>query len=499
MIKVLKQSFKDFLADEAPVRAAALSYYTVFALPPLLVLLLMVAGLVWDPSDVQRAMETQFASIVGQGGARTIHGMIAEADRPGDGNLFKTLISLGGLIFGATGAFLQLQGALNRAWDVKPDPDSGGFKNFLLKRFLSLGMILGVAFLIAVSLALSAFLSTVGDSLGEGFPSGILVASNFAVSFLVLALLFGAIYKVLPDAEIAWKDVAVGAVVTAALFVVGKFAIGFYLGRSSPGEAFGAAGALAVILVWVYYAGMILLFGAEFTQAWARSRGRAIEPEKGAIRVPEAPGKGTRRVGDEAGTDGAARESQRQTAPAHLTISRGSQTMHNGNGPRSLHRSPPAQVTTAAEHGLTNGNGADNASVGELFKQLSTDTSHLFRQEINLAKAELRESTAHMVKGASKVGIAAGIAIPGLLAFGAFLIIGLGDLMNGNYWLSALIVSLAMLGVAVLMAKKGIAEFGKVTPVAPETTGTLREDAQWAKQESQEFKRAFTAPHSRTH
>ena len=150
----------------------------------------------------------------------------------------------------------------------------------------------------------------------------------------------------------------------------------------------------------------------------------------------------------------------------------------------------------------TNGNGdglADGQSVGELVKQLSTDTSHLFRQEINLAKAELKESAGHMVKGATKVGIAAGLAIPGLFAFGAFLIIALGDLMNENYWLSALIVSLAMLGVAGLMAKKGVAEFGKASLVPEETVGTLREDAEWAKTESQAFKRAFTAPNTRTH
>lgn len=478
MLRLIKQSFRDFLDDEAPIRAAALSYYTVFALPPLLVLLILVAGLVWDPADVRHAMETQFAAMVGAKAARTIHGMIAAADRPG-GNLFRTLLSIAGLIFGATGAFLQLQGALNRAWDVKPDPKSGGVRNFLLKRFLSLGMILGVGFLIAVSLALSAFLSMLGDRMGGGFPDGVLHVANFVVSFAVLALLFGAIFKVLPDAEIAWRDVAVGAVVTAVLFVAGKFAIGFYLGRSSPGEAFGAAGALAVILVWVYYAGMILLFGAEFTQAWARGHGRAIRPEEGAVRVDNGPR-----------ADAAARESQSQSKGSPSTTTQGSKSMNRD----ITHRGVQPVVVNGNGNGL-----ADDESVGELFKQLSADTSHLFRQEINLAKAELKESTAHMVKGVSRIGIAAGIAIPGLFAFGAFLIIALGDLLNENYWLSALIVSLAMLGTAAVLAKKGIAEFGKGSLVPQETMGTLREDAQWAKEETQEFKRAFTAPHTRTH
>lgn len=500
MFTILKRSLKDFGADEAPVRAAALAYYTVFALPPLLVLLIMVAGLVWDPSDVQRAMESQFAGIVGPEGARTIHGMIAAADRSGNGNVFRTVLSVAGLIFGATGAFLQLQGALNRAWDVKPDPERGGLRNFLLKRFLSLGMILGVGFLVAVSLALSAFISMMGDRLGTGFPDGVLAVANFIVSFAVLALLFAAIYKVLPDAAIAWKDVRVGAVVTAVLFVAGKFAIGFYLGRSSPGEAFGAAGALAVILVWVYYAGMILLFGAEFTQAWARSRGRDISPEKGAIRIDEAPA-----------------AERKKSARSELTLTQGTEPMNaqgNGNGNAVSHRGEAAPstlrpssvpITTAAENRLASAaenrlaTAAEHQSVGELFKQLSADSSHLLRQEINLAKAEVKESTSHMVKGSVKIGIAAGIAIPGLLAFGAFLIIALGDLMNENYWLSALLVSLAMLGLSALLVKRGAGEFGKASFVPQETVGTLREDAEWAKEESREFKRAFTAPPTRTH
>ena len=494
VLTVLKRSVRDFGADEAPVRAAALAYYTVFALPPLLALLVMIAGLVWDPADVRRAMETQFASIVGPEGASTIHDMIAAADRPGGTSLPKALLGIAGLIFGATGAFLQLQGALNRAWGVKPDPKAGGIRHFIVKRFLSLGMVVGVGFLAAVSLALSAVVSLVGDRLGSGFPEAVLQVANFALSFIVLAALFAAMFRFLPDARIGWRDVTVGAVATALLFVVGKFAIGLYLGRSSPGEAFGAAGALAVILVWVYYAAMIVLFGAEFTQAWVRSRGREIRPERGAVRIDDASGKA------EAGETG------RRPAARPVTLSRGSDSMYeDGNGNNGSPRGRYAPVSrsaldleAAAENRLAVGDGAD-ASVGELFKQLSADTSHLFRQEINLAKAELKESTSHMVKGAVKVGIAAGVAIPGLLAFGAFLIIALGDLMNENYWLSALIVSVAMLGFAGLMVKKGISEFGKASFVPEETVGTLREDAEWAKTESQAFKRAFTAPQPRTH
>jgi membrane protein len=287
LLGVVKQAGKDFSDDECPLRAAALSYYTVFAMPPLLILLITIAGLVWDPQDVQRAMETQFAGLVGSQGAGAIHEMIASADRPGGGNILKMVLSVAGLLFGATGAFIALQGALNRAWEVKPDPEQGGIKNFITKRLLSIGMVLGIGFLLAVSMALTAGISAVGGRLAGGVAEPVMYVIELVASFAVLTVLFAAIYKVLPDAEIGWRDVWVGAIVTGFLFVAGKFALGFYLGRSEPGSAFGAAGALAVILVWVYYAGMILLFGAEFTQRWAESRGRGIRPEEGAVRVEE--------------------------------------------------------------------------------------------------------------------------------------------------------------------------------------------------------------------
>jgi membrane protein len=223
---------------------------------------------------------------MGESGGKQIHEMIASADRPGGGTI-ATIASFAGLIFGATGAFMQLQGALNRAWEVKPDPEQGGVMVFITKRLLSGGMVLGIGFLLAVSLALTAGISAVGGAVGGGIPEPLLHGVTFVVSFLVLGALFAAMYKILPDAEIEWRDVRVGAAVTALLFVAGKFAIGLYLGRSSPGDAFGAAGALAVVLIWAYYSGMILLFCAEFTQQWARERGSGIRPEKGAVQVVE--------------------------------------------------------------------------------------------------------------------------------------------------------------------------------------------------------------------
>ena len=285
--ELVKRTFKDFSDDECTSMAAALSYYTIFALPPLLILLIMIAGAVWDPEDVRRALEGQFGNLIGPSAAQMVHEMIVQADRPGTGGAIATVVSVAALLFGATGTFVQLQSALNRAWEVAPDPEQGGIKNFITKRFLSLGMVLGIGFLLMVSLALTTAISAVGGMLGGGLSKPVLAILDFVLSFAVVTLLFGATFKVLPDATIAWRDVLVGAVGTAVLFMTGKFLLGFYLGQSDPGSAFGAAGSLALMLVWIYYAAIILLLGAEFTQAWVEHRGATIEPEPGAVRVVE--------------------------------------------------------------------------------------------------------------------------------------------------------------------------------------------------------------------
>ncbi len=281
---LLKRTFKDFMADECPQMAAALSYYTVFTLPPLLILILTVVGMVFDPAQVQEAIRAQVGGVMGADGAEQIGTIIQQADQP-QGRGLRALMGIGALVLGATGAFLQLQQALNKAWGVEPDPGAGGLKAFLLKRVLSLGMIFGLSFLLLVSLALSALITVAGEMVGRILPGTselLLHLLNFVLSMGVITVLFAAMFKVLPDARIAWKDVWVGGAVTALLFVIGKFALGLYLGRSNPGEAYGAAGSLALILVWIYYASMIVLLGAEFTQVWAEQRGGGIEPEEGA-------------------------------------------------------------------------------------------------------------------------------------------------------------------------------------------------------------------------
>jgi membrane protein len=287
VLDLLKRSGSEFFRDDCPRLAAALSYYTVFALAPLIALLLLIAGLIWNPQEVQNAIGFQIRDLMGEQASKEVLTMVAHKDPTGGRGAMATVVGLAMLIFGATGAFLQLQGALNAAWDVEPDPSQGGIRNFITKRVFSFGLILGIVFLLIVSLAVTAAISAFTERFGGGMNESVMLVLEFLFAFIVVTLLFGAMFKVLPDAEIAWRDVWVGAIVTTILFVIGKFLIGFYLGQSDPGSSFGSAGTLAVILIWIYYASHIVLFGAEFTQAWATKFGGGIRPEAGAAKVVE--------------------------------------------------------------------------------------------------------------------------------------------------------------------------------------------------------------------
>jgi membrane protein len=286
-----KDTLRQFIDDDCPTMAAALAYYTTFSLPPILLIVISVAGLVFGREAVQGKLQEQIQGLVGSGVEGQVQAMVQHASQSQSAGFVGMIFGILVLVFGATTTFAQLQAALNKAWQVKPDPEAGGWKNFLTKRVLSLGMVLGIGFLLLVSLALSAALSAFGGAIGgmmpQAFSGAVLQAMNLAMSFAMITALFAAMFKVLPDAKIHWREAWVGAVVTAALFTIGKFLIGLYLGKSGAANAFGVAGSLVLIILWVYYASMILLLGAEFTQVWAEAHGRPIEPEEGAVRVVE--------------------------------------------------------------------------------------------------------------------------------------------------------------------------------------------------------------------
>lgn len=284
LLGLLKDTIFKFFGDGCSAMAAALSFYTFFSLPALLTLLLTVVGRVMDPQRVQAAIVGQMGDLIGTAGAEQIRAIIASANQA-DGVTLATVLSALLLAFGATTAFGQLQNALNKIWGVKPNPRRNPLRVFLVKRVFSFGVVITVAFLLVISLAVSAALALLGERMTplQGAPAALLEIAASLLSFALTATLFAAMFRYLPDARIAWRDVRAGAIGSALLFTLGKVAIGMYLGGTDPGDAYGAAGSLAVVLIWVYYTSMVLLLGAEFTEQWAERYGRGIIPERGAV------------------------------------------------------------------------------------------------------------------------------------------------------------------------------------------------------------------------
>jgi membrane protein len=283
------EAFHGWSEHKASKMAAALAYYTVFSLAPMLVIAIAVAGLVFGQEAAEGEIVGQISGLIGTTSATALEAMIAAARKPSTG-ILATVLGIATLLFGATGVFGELQESLNTVWGVKPKPGRG-IVRFLKTRFISFTMVLGVGFLLLVSLVVSAGISAVGSWMSGllPLPEFVLQILNLAVSFAVVAVLFAMIFRVLPDVEIGWRDVWMGALFTAALFALGKFAIGLYLGKSSLGSSYGTAGALVVILVWVYYSAQILFFGAELTRAWAYQHGSRIAPDEDAIPIEADP------------------------------------------------------------------------------------------------------------------------------------------------------------------------------------------------------------------
>ncbi|MEO6259033.1 MAG: YihY/virulence factor BrkB family protein [Thermoanaerobaculia bacterium] len=270
---LLKQTFKEFGDDKVPRLGAALSYYTIFSMAPLLLIVIGVAGLVFGHEAAQGQVFDQLKTVMGPATAATVQEMVKNAGKPKSGSL-ATIIGVITLILGASGVFGQLKDALNTIWDVKPKK-SAGIMGLIKDRFLSASMVFGIGFLLLVSLVVDAMLAAVGKYGEKNLPGGEAIwhILSLVVSFVVVSALFAMIFRFLPDLKIEWRDVWLGAAFTSFLFVLGKFALGLYLAKSAVGSSFGAAGSLVVLLVWVYYSAQIVLFGAEFTQVYARAEG----------------------------------------------------------------------------------------------------------------------------------------------------------------------------------------------------------------------------------
>jgi membrane protein len=275
---LLKASVSAWSDDKAPSRGAALSYYTIFAMPPLFMIAIFMASLVFDPTSVRTQMFSEVGGVIGKKSAQAIEAAMTAQYQTNKG-LFASAIAVVTLIVTTTGLFIELQDALNSFWGVEPKPGRG-VMGFVRMRLLSFAMVVGIGFLLLVSLLVSAALAGLSKFLNELFPGvGILsIIVSGLVSFAVITVLFAMIFKVLPDVKIAWRDVWIGAVVTSLLFAAGKFLLGWYLGRSTTISAYGAAGSIVLVLLWVYYSAQILFFGAEITKVYANRFGVRLQP-----------------------------------------------------------------------------------------------------------------------------------------------------------------------------------------------------------------------------
>ncbi len=277
---LLAQAGREWLEDNAPRIGAALAFYTTFAIAPLLLICMAAAGMIFGEEAARGGLLRQLTELVGEEAAAFLQTLLANAARKGTG-FWSTIIGIAMILAGAIGLFGELQGALNTIWNVKPRADRGWLL-FFKDRFLSFSMVLVTAFLLLVSLVVSTALAALTSRLDESAFAIVAPLVNWIASFAIITLLFAMIFRYLPDAVIAWSDVWLGALVTSILFNAGKYAIGLYLAQSAVSSAYGAAGSLAVLLTWLYYASQVFLFGAELTQVYAKTYGSGIIPKQSA-------------------------------------------------------------------------------------------------------------------------------------------------------------------------------------------------------------------------
>jgi membrane protein len=284
---LVKDTGSSWVEDKATRLAAALAYYTILSAAPLLMIALAIAGRIFGPKAVEGRLVEQLGGLMGEDGAQAIQTMIAHASAPGS-SAVALVIGAVTLLVGASGVFVELQDALNTIWGVVTKPGRTLWMT-VRDRLMSFAMVFGTGFLLLVTLVLSAVLAALTEFVGLAQIGVVGEVLNFAVSFAVITLLFALMFKFLPDVKIAWDDVWIGAGVTALLFALGKFLIGLYLGHAGVGSAYGAAGSMVVFVVWVYYSGLILYFGAEFTKVYTARFGSGFRPTANAVPVtPEA-------------------------------------------------------------------------------------------------------------------------------------------------------------------------------------------------------------------
>lgn len=286
LFSLLKETYKGW-NDSDPWRlSAVVAYYAIFSLPALLIIVINIAGAVFGQEAIQGKVSAEIGKAMGPDAAETIETMITNAST-NEHSTIATIIGIATLLFGATGVFYQLQKSLNEVWRIKEVPDAG-LKKMIISRATGFGLIIVIGFLLLISLVVSTVLTAFGDWIKNILPDYlhfIFLVINFIFAFAVITVLFALIFKFLPDVIIKWKSVWIGSIVTSFLFVLGKFGLSIYFGKADPGSAYGATGSIILILLWVSYSCLILFFGAEFTQVYAKRYGHPIEPDKYAKRI----------------------------------------------------------------------------------------------------------------------------------------------------------------------------------------------------------------------
>ena len=286
---LLKETYKDWMDDEPFDLSAIVAYYSIFSLPALLIIIVTIAGIAFGRDEVEKQLTGQIGNMIGADTAKDIHTMIASSQQQ-DNKGIALVVGIATLLFGATGVFMALQKSLNRVWEVKADPKKSGIKTLLKARAMSFGIIMALGFLLLISLALTTGLTALSGWIEARMPDFFLYifyVINFIITLAIITLLFAMLFRFLPDVTIEWKSVWTGAFITALLFVIGKYALAFYFGQAEPGSTYGAAGSIILILLWVSYSCLIMFFGAEFTQVYAKRYGHSIEPNDNAIRIDD--------------------------------------------------------------------------------------------------------------------------------------------------------------------------------------------------------------------
>lgn len=287
--KLIKDTYNSWNAKDPFRQSAVIAYYAIFSLPALLAILVAIAGFAFGEEAVSGQISNQISSAMSAEAAEEVETMIATATEK-KSSIWATILGVITIIFGATGVFVQLQKSLNDIWEVQTDPAKEGIMTTLRKRIFSFGLIVSIGFLLLVSLVVTSLLSAMGDWVKERMPDFLMIVFhglNFLVSFGVITCLFALMYRILPDAKIQWRQVWLGAAVTALLFAIGKFALGLYFAKADPAGAYGAAGSIVLILLWVSYSSMIVFFGAEFTKAYANYYHGGAPPDDNAVKIPQ--------------------------------------------------------------------------------------------------------------------------------------------------------------------------------------------------------------------